>query len=242
MGFRGSRVQIPASRPSSIPPAPRRARSPSLRGATARHRPWLTPFSGRRPRPRRCAAPRWSPVPAPASAGRSPSRSAERGHRVALLGRTEATLRETLEPILAPTGREAGPGGRAEGGEDGVHGAALRRQGLASGGPGGAAVESAWGPAEVVVPAAGSVALAPIEELYPRGVRVHGRDQSGRRLPRRARLPAGDEAAGTRAARAGPLGGRDHRVPRPGRATAPASGGSPGWWRRSAPSSPAAAY
>jgi len=91
---------------------------------------------------------------------------AGRGHRLALLGRTEAALRETLELAFPDQDRAAGR--RPE--ELSAWGRVLPCDVRDAEAVAGAAraMEQAWGAAEVVVPAAGSVALAPVEELDPR--------------------------------------------------------------------------
>ncbi len=93
---------------------------------------------------------------------------ARRGHRLALLGRTERSLRETLEQALAEASGDGTGGGSGDRGTvlpcDVRDAEAVTRAARA--------VEEAWGAAEVVVPAAGSVTLAPVEELSPDAFRT----------------------------------------------------------------------
>lgn len=92
---------------------------------------------------------------------------AERGHPVALLGRTEATLRETREAIVGnpSTGRGVPADSAVDRENDGVLVLPCDVRDWQAVARAAAAVESGWGPAEVVVPAAGTVALAPTDEL-----------------------------------------------------------------------------
>jgi len=89
-----------------------------------------------------------------------------RGHRLALLGRSEAPLSETLDLALAAAAvdvDDTAEEGREPRGLvlpcDVRDAEAVTRAARA--------VEETWGGAEVVVPAAGSVALAPVETLSP---------------------------------------------------------------------------
>lgn len=90
---------------------------------------------------------------------------ARRGHRLALLGRSEESLRETLDTALEETAARGAddPGARDDWGMvlpcDVRDADAVARSART--------MEDAWGAAEVVVPAAGSVTLAPVEELDP---------------------------------------------------------------------------